>query len=77
MITCQSCGERAFVANLFWGVVFSAFGVGFFIYGKKQQVAVPLFCGVALMVFPYFVGNTILLVLIGAALIALPYFVRR
>lgn len=64
------------MASLFWGVLFSAFGVGFFIYGKKQQVVVPLFCGVALMVFPYFVTNTILLVCIGVGLVAIPYFVR-
>ena len=36
----------------------------------------PLFCGLALMVFPYFVSNTILLVAIGFTLITLPYFVR-
>jgi len=28
------------------------------------------------MIYPYFVSNTILLVAIGAVLIALPYFVR-
>jgi hypothetical protein len=28
------------------------------------------------MVFPYFVSNVVLLVLIGAALIAIPYFLR-
>jgi len=37
---------------------------------------VPLVCGVALMIFPYFVSNTILLVILGVALIATPYFVR-
>ena len=33
-------------------------------------------CGVALMIFPYFVSNTILLVIVGLALMAIPYFVR-
>jgi hypothetical protein len=28
------------------------------------------------MVFPYFVSNSILLVVIGVALMAIPYFVR-
>lgn len=36
----------------------------------------PLLCGLALMVFPYFVSNNILLVAIGVALMAIPYFVR-
>jgi hypothetical protein len=45
-------------------------------YGRKQKAVVPLICGLALMIFPYFVANTILLVVIGAVLIAVPYFVR-
>lgn len=45
-------------------------------YGKKQRAAVPLICGLALMVFPYFVSNPILVVAIGIVLIVLPYFVR-
>jgi hypothetical protein len=64
------------MSSLLWGLLFSSVGLGFFLYGKKQQAVVPLFCGLALMIFPYFVSNTILLVAIGAALIALPYFIR-
>ncbi|MHB0973592.1 MAG: hypothetical protein ACYC0P_05035 [Thiobacillus sp.] len=63
-------------SSLLWGLLFGSIGLGFFLYGKKQQAFVPLFSGLALMVFPYFVSNTILLVTIGAALTALPYFVR-
>ncbi|MGA9165569.1 MAG: hypothetical protein WBZ31_14020 [Thiobacillus sp.] len=61
---------------LLWGLLFSSVGLGFFIYGKKQKAVVPLFSGLGLMIYPYFVSNTILLVAIGAALIVLPYFVR-
>lgn len=61
---------------LLWGLLFGAFGLGFFVYGKKQQAAVPLVCGLALMIFPYFVANTVLLVAIGVVLIVVPYFVR-
>jgi hypothetical protein len=64
-------------ASLVWGVLFGAIGMGFFVYGKKQQAVVPLACGVALMAFPYFVSNGWLLAGIGAALVAVPYFVRR
>jgi len=64
------------MSSLLWGLLFGSIGLGFFLYGKKQQVIVPLFCGLALMIFPYFVSNTFLLVAIGAALTALPYFVR-
>jgi hypothetical protein len=64
------------IASLLWSVLFGAVGLGFFIYGKKQSAIVPLGCGVALMIFPYFVSSTWLLVLIGAALMAAPYFFR-
>ena len=64
------------MSSLLWGLLFGSAGLGFFLYGKKQQAVVPLLCGLALMVFPYFVSNTILLVTIGAVLTALPYFVR-
>jgi len=57
-------------------LLFGSIGLGFFLYGKKQRAVVPLVCGVALMVFPYFVANPILLVGIGVALIAIPYFLR-
>jgi len=59
-----------------WSLLFSSIGLGFFMYGKKQKAVVPLFSGLGLMIYPYFVSNTILLVSIGAALIVLPYFVR-
>lgn len=61
---------------LLWSLLFSSVGLGFFLYGKKQQAVVPLFSGLALMIYPYFVSNSILLVAIGVALIAVPYFVR-
>jgi hypothetical protein len=57
-------------------LVFGSIGLGFFIYGRKQRAPVPLVCGVVLMVFPYFVSNVLLLVAIGAVLIAIPYFFR-
>lgn len=61
---------------LLWGLLFGSIGLGFFMYGRKQKAVVPLLCGLSLMVFPYFVSNTVLLVAIGIALIAIPYFVR-
>ena len=61
---------------LLWGLLYGSIGLGFFMYGRKQRAVVPLICGLALMIFPYFVANTILLVVIGAVLIAVPYFVR-
>ena len=62
--------------QLIWGMLFGAIGIGFFVYGKKQKAVVPLFTGIALFVFPYFLSNVYLLVAVGAVLVALPYFVR-
>jgi hypothetical protein len=63
-------------AVLLWGVVFGSVGLAYFVYGKKQQRFVPLLCGIALMAFPYFISNTVLLVVVGLVLAAAPYFIR-
>ncbi|MGC1520820.1 MAG: hypothetical protein WA803_04705 [Steroidobacteraceae bacterium] len=63
-------------SSLLWGLLFGSIGLGFFIYGKKQKRVAPLVCGLVLMIFPYFISNTILLVALGIALVALPYFFR-
>jgi hypothetical protein len=61
---------------LLWGVLFGAIGSGFMLYGKKQKAPVPLLCGLALVVVPYFIDNTLLLVAAGVALSALPFLYR-
>jgi hypothetical protein len=61
---------------LLWGVVFGSIGLGFFIYGRKQQAVVPLVVGIALFVVPYVISNLYLLLFAGIVLVALPYFVR-
>jgi hypothetical protein len=64
------------MSSLLWSVLFGSVGLGFFVYGKKQRTIVPLICGLILMVSPYFVSDTLLLVVVGIALVAVPYFVR-
>lgn len=68
--------ELGSTAVLIWGMLFGSVGAGFLIYGRKQKAIVPLCVGVALCVFPYFVANVYALVLVGAVLMAIPYFVR-
>ena len=63
-------------AVLLWGVVFGSVGLDYFVYGKKQQRFVPLLCGIALMAFPYFISNTVLLVVVGLLLSVVPYFLK-
>lgn len=63
-------------ASLIWGLLFGSIGVGYFLYGKKQKKGVPFICGIGLMIFPYMVSNTILLVIVGCLLLVIPYFVK-
>jgi hypothetical protein len=63
-------------SQLIWGLVFGAIGLGFFAYGKKQNAIVPLLTGIALCVFPYFISNAYLLVIIGIILSAVPFFIK-
>ena len=63
--------------SILWGILFGSVGLGYFIYGKRQTRLAPLLCGVGLMVFPYFVSNTIALVAVGCTLLAGPYFFRE
>jgi hypothetical protein len=63
-------------ATLLWGMLFGAIGVGFFIYGKRQARIMPLVCGIALMVFPWFVSGALPTFVIGLALVAIPFVLR-
>jgi len=80
-ISCQTLCVGNFEVKLnewwlLWGLLFGAFGFAYFLYGKKHKAVVPLICGLTLMIFPYFVVNTIVLAIIGTVLIFVPYFVR-
>jgi hypothetical protein len=64
-------------SRLLWGLLFSSVGVGFLLYGKRQRSVVPLLCGLALCIYPYFVANAIATVVVGIALVSIPYFFRK
>ena len=61
---------------LLLGVVFSSIGLGYFIFGKKQKNMVVLVSGIILMLYPYFIENILLMLIIGVALIFLPKFIK-
>ncbi|WP_029407842.1 hypothetical protein [Thiomicrorhabdus sp. Milos-T2] len=61
---------------LFWSMLFGAIGVGYFLYGKKQKSVVPLFIGIGLFIFPYFISNMYILIATGVALVITPFFVK-
>jgi hypothetical protein len=57
--------------------IFSIIGLGYLTYGKKSQQLLMLICGLALMGYPYLVGGTLYIILIGVALSALPFIFGR
>jgi hypothetical protein len=61
---------------LLWGLLFSSIGLGYFLYGRKRRAVVPLVCGLALMIYPYFIPQVGALIAIGVTLAAIPYFLR-
>lgn len=63
------------MATLFFGVLTSALGVAYMVYGKRQTKFVPLIAGLALCVYSYFIDRWLWLGLIGAALAALPFVI--
>lgn len=63
-------------ASFMWSLLFGAVGAGYFMYGKKLQKGIPLACGLGLMVVPYFVGNTLALVVICGLLCVAPFVGR-
>ncbi len=63
------------VNNLLVGMIAGAIGVGYFIYGKRQTKIVPMVAGALLCVYPYFVDSLLWLILVGAILMAVPFFI--
>ena len=63
------------MAELFIGIVTGAIGLGYIVYGRKQQRFAPLVCGIALCAYPWFVHGVAGLCVIGAALSAEPWLV--
>jgi hypothetical protein len=57
------------------GVFTGAIGVGYFMYGKRQAKFAPLIAGMMLCVYPYFIDGVLWLVLVGVALMAVPFLI--
>jgi len=62
-------------AGILIGILTGAVGVGYFIYGKRQTKFVPLVSGMLLCVYPYFLSSVMWMVVIGAMLVAAPFFI--
>ena len=56
--------------RLFLSLLISSVGVGLFLYGRKQGRIPQLVAGLALVIYPYFVGNLLLMGGLAVALLA-------
>ena len=54
-------------SNLFAGLLFSSIGFVGFVYGKRMSAWKPMFIGIALMAYPFFISETTALCAIGLA----------
>ena len=63
-------------AALVWSMLFGLIGLGFFMYGKNESAPVPMFCGLLLMVYPYFVSDVLVIIAVGLVLMVIPFVVR-
>ena len=63
------------MGELFIGLMAGVVGVAYIVYGKKQTKFAPMLAGVGLCVYPYFFDSVLWLVVIGAALMAAPFFI--
>jgi hypothetical protein len=64
-------------SSLLLGVLLSSIGVGFLIYGRRQQSLMPFLCGLGLLLIPYVIDDVLLLGVAGFALTALPIWLAR
>lgn len=61
--------------NLFVSLVAGAIGAGYILYGMRQKKLVAVVAGVFLGIYPFFVDSGLWLGLIGAILLAAPFFI--
>jgi len=60
-------------ASLLWGSV----GLGYFIYGKKQQSLSPMVGGILMMIGSYFIASALLMSLVCLGIAGAVYFLVK
>ena len=63
-------------ANLIGGFVFGSIGFVAFVYGKRMNLWKPMLIGIALMVYPYFINDDMIMLVLGIFGSAALFFVR-
>ncbi len=63
--------------TLLTGLLCGSVGVGYVIYGRKQQSILSFLAGVALCAMPYFIEDVRLLVILSVLAMAAPFAAAR
>lgn len=58
---------------LLWSFFIGTIGLGYVMYGKKSPNMIALFSGMAMMIYPYFVENIFISIIVGVILFVLPF----
>lgn len=61
---------------LLTSLIFSSIGIGYFVYGKRQQHKVARYAGIGLMIYPYFITAVPAMIIAGVALMTAPRIIR-
>ncbi len=63
--------------SLMLNLIISSVGLGYFLYGKKAVEFSFLIAGIIMMIFPYFIRNDLLSILLGIVLFAAPILLKK
>ena len=73
----KSLIKKGSPAGMIAGFLFATIGFVAFVYGKKNTRFQPMIIGIILMVYPYFVSNTLVLCLMGIVLTVFLFVFRE
>ena len=63
-------------STLLLAVVFSAIGMGYMLYGKKQRNIIAFASGIGLCTYTYFITNVLAAILAGLVIMAIPIYFK-
>jgi hypothetical protein len=62
---------------LFAALIWGSIGLGYFIYGKKQQSIGPMAGGILMIAVSYFISSALLMSLVCLGIVAAVYFLSK
>ncbi|MFC1617333.1 hypothetical protein ACFL2K_03845 [Candidatus Margulisiibacteriota bacterium] len=57
--------------------IFNIIGLVYFIYGKKNGQFFKLLCGITLCIYPIFIKNIFMIIILGIGLSLLPFMIKE